>query len=72
MLKNSRQGADLEAAAGQVQGSERSYRYIGKTKSCLLCGKGGRERISTERKTPPLVQKEFQFTRGIRSKWTGR
>lgn len=40
MLKNSRQGVDLEVAAGRVQGSERSYRCIGKTKSCLLCGGG--------------------------------
>lgn len=49
MLKNSRQGVDLEVAAGRVRGSEKSYRCIGKTKSCLLCG-GGR-RISAERNT---------------------
>lgn len=43
MLKNSRQGVDLEVAAGRVRGSEKSYRCIGKTKSCLLCGGGGEE-----------------------------
>lgn len=54
MLKNLRQGVDLEVAAGRVQGSERSYRCIGKTKSCLLCGG---ERISTERKHLRLFRK---------------
>lgn len=43
MLKNSRQGVDLEVAAGRVRGLEKSYRCIGKTKSCLLCGGGGGE-----------------------------
>lgn len=54
MLKNSRQGVDLEVAAGRVRGSEKSYRCIGKTKSCLLCG--GR-RISAERKHLHLFRK---------------